>query len=106
MAESTLTANPPDYPRRWSRMHAITLSDTVTDRNLQRNRVPYKWLHNVGTSGKVFVTFDDDNSASTKAPIWIPQGGFVEGGQWANALATDATAGIELYGLVGYDDMD
>ena len=106
MAHDVLTANPPDYPRRWSRMHLITLSDTVTTRNLQRNFVPYKWLHNVGTSGLVYVTYEPDNSASTKAPVYIPQGGFVEGGQWVNALSTDATSGLILYGLVGYDDMD
>lgn len=106
MAHDTLVSNPPDYPRRWSRSHAITLTDTVSTYNLQRNRVPYKWIYNVGTSGVVYVTFEPDNSASTKSPIYIAQGGFVEGGQWANALATSATVGIELWGCVGYDDMD
>lgn len=103
MAHDTYTINAALPARRWSRAYAITLSDTNSDKNLQRNGKSYRYIYNVGTSGKVVVTFEPDNATATAVPIWINQGTFVEGGIWANARSTGATAGVELYGCDGME---
>lgn len=90
-------------PRRWSRPYAITLSDTNTDRNMQRNRKSFRFVYNVGTGGKVMVTYEPDNDTATAEPLWINQGAFVEGGLWVHARSTGATAGVELYGCDGME---
>lgn len=104
MSDYTISINKPLPPRRWSRPFPITLSDTNSDKNLQYNgQVPYRYLHNAGTSGSVVITYEPDNDTATARKLYIPQGGVVEGGLWVNARSTDATAGIELYGFLGQE---
>lgn len=104
MAHNTYTSNPTLPNRRWSRPFPITLSDTNTERNLQYNGVvPYRYLHNAGTSGSVIVTYEPDNATSTGRKLYIPQGGVVEGGHWVHARSGSSTAGIELYGFLGME---
>lgn len=105
MPHDTYTINRSLPPRRWSRPFPITLTDTNTTRNLQYNqRIPYRYIYNAGTSGVVMITYEPDNDTTTARKLYVPQGGFIEGGQWANARSTDATAGIELYGCLGQED--
>lgn len=102
MAEYSVSVNKPLPPRRWSRPFAITLSDTNSEKNLQYNsQVPYRYLHNAGTGGVVQITYEPDNS--TVLPLYIPQGGVVEGGHWVHARSTDTAAGVELYGFLGQE---
>lgn len=107
MAETTMTINPLLPPRRWSRSYLITPSDTNTERNLQYNgKIPYRFLHNSGTGGSVVVTYEPDNATATADELYIPQGGFVEGGYWVHARATGLTAGMEIHGLVGVEGVE
>lgn len=90
--------------RRWSRPYAITLSDTVADKNLQRNGTAYKYIQNVGTSGKVMIAWD--SAGTILVDIYLATGQVFEGGLWYHAMSTDTTAGVDLRGLVGIDGSD
>lgn len=85
-------------PRKWTRPYAITLSDTVTEKNLQLNGIPFKYLQNVGTAGLVVIAWESD---AAEVSIWVGQGEIIEGGLWRHAKTTGTTAGVDLRGLVG-----
>lgn len=102
---NSTTVNEKLPARRWSRPYAITLSDTNSDKNLQRNGVPYRFLCNTGTSGVVTITFEPDNATGTAVSLYLAQGEFLEGGHWANARATGATVGLTLVGFVGCENV-
>lgn len=94
------TINPAVPSRRWSRPYAITLSDTLADANLQRNGVPYKYLQNVGTAGKVMIAWSPDN---TLVDQYLGTGQVLEGGLWVHAKTTGTGAGVDLRGLMGME---
>lgn len=96
MAHDTVTRNIALPPRRWSRPYAIELSDTVADSNLQLNGSPYRWLQNVGTGGKVMISWYD----GTLVDIYLATGQEVEGGLWVHAKTTGTGAGVDLRGFV------
>ena len=88
--------------RRWARPYAVTLSDVNTDRNLQRNSVPFKYLQNAGTSGLVNIFWED----GTTIDIYLSQGQVIEGGLWRHARTTGTGAGVSLRGFMGIEGMD
>jgi hypothetical protein len=92
-------------PRRWSRPYAIVPSDTNSDKNLQRNGLPYRFICNTGTSGVVTITFEPDNATGTAVSLYLAQGEFLEGGHWCNARATGLTPGATLVGFVGMESV-
>lgn len=89
------TINEPLYPRRWSVAYEVTLSDTNTDKNLQRNGKPYPFIQNVGTSGLVNIYWNN----GTTVDIYLAQGTVIEGGQWVHARDDGTAAGVDLRGL-------
>lgn len=85
--------------RRYSRPYAITLSDTLADRNLQRNGIPFLFLQNVGTSGLVMIAWEPDG---TLVDVYLSQGQILELGLPRHAKATGGTAvGVSLRGFMG-----
>lgn len=84
--------------RRWSRPYAITLSNTVTDFNLQRNGLPYLFIQNIGTAGKVMIAWQPDN---TLVDIYLGTGEVLEGGLWRHAKILGTDAGVDLRGFSG-----
>ncbi len=84
--------------RRWTRPYAVTLSDVTADKNLQRDGKPYLYLQNVGTAGKVMITWEPDGTA---VDIYLGTGEVLEGGLYAHAKTTGTTAGVDLRGFVG-----
>lgn len=80
--------------RRWSVVYEVTLSDTNSEKNLQRNGKPYPFIQNVGTSGLVMIVWDN----GTTVDLYLGQGVVMEGGQWVHARTTDTTAGVDLRG--------
>lgn len=86
-------------PRRsWTRPYAITLSDTVADKNLQRDGRPYRFIQNIGTAGKVMIAWE---TAGDEVDIYIGVGIVLEGGLWRHAKTTGTGAGVDLRGFVG-----
>lgn len=92
----TLNAALPD--RRCSRPYAITLSDTVADKNLQRKGVPFKYLQNVGTGGKVMIAWEPDG---TEVDIYLATGQVQEVAHPRHAKTTGTGAGVDLRGFLG-----
>lgn len=99
----TTTVNNPDPIRRWSRPYVITLSDTYADRNLHRKGTPYKYIQNVGTGGKVMMTWDADG---TQVDLYLATGQVLEGGLYYHAMSTGTGAGVDLRGIVGVEGAD
>jgi hypothetical protein len=91
--------NPRVPARRWSRPYAITLSDILSEKNLQRNGSPYKYLQNVGTPGLVMIEWSD----GVLVDIYISQGQVIEGGLWRHAKSTGTAIGVALRGLLGVE---
>lgn len=97
MPDTTVTVTQPHPLRRWSYPYEITLSDTNTDKNLQRNGIGYKYIQNVGTAGLVNIYWQN----GTTVDIYLGQGQEIEGGLWQNARVTGTAAGVVLRGFVG-----
>jgi hypothetical protein len=95
------TVNPGRRPRRWTYAYPITLSDTVADKNLQRDSRPYKFVQNTGTSGIVRIYQDN----GTTVDIYLSTGQDFEGGYWQHAQTTGTTAGVTLVGFVGVEGL-
>lgn len=93
----TYTVNQLVPARRWTYPREITLSDTNTDKNLQVQGIPYKYLQNVGTGGLVNIFWMD----GTTEDIYIAQGQVIEGGWWQNARITGTVGGASLRGFIG-----
>lgn len=98
MAHETVTVNPTMPKRRWSRVFEIELSDTIADANLQRNKLPFLYIQNVGTGGLVMIAWEPDDALED---IYLAQGATLEGGHWKNAMITGTGAGVDLRGFVG-----
>lgn len=94
------TINPKMPIRRWSRPYAITLSDVVADKNLQRNGVPYRYIQNIGVAGVVMIAWEP---AAVEESIYLGVGQDFEGGLWLHAKTTGTTAGVVLRGFVGME---
>lgn len=104
MATEVWTVNSKDPARRWSRPYAITLSDTLADKNLLFNdTMPYRYIQNVGTAGEVAIAWAPDD---TVVNIYLGQGQVMEGGLWRHAKTTGTTAGVELIGFLGIEGVD
>ena len=86
--------------RRYSRPFTVTLSDTVADRNLQRNGVPYLYLENIGTAGKVNIAWEPNGDL---CDIYLAQGEVREMGLCRHAKDDGTDAGVELRGYMGID---
>ena len=97
MGNDVYTINQLVPARRWTYPIAVVLSDTNTDKNLQVNGIPYKYIMNIGTSGNVNIFWMD----GTTVKIWLNQGQEIEGGWWQHARDADTDAGVELRGLIG-----
>lgn len=93
----TYTVNKLVPARRWTYPIAITLSDTNSDKNLQVNGIPYKYIQNVGTGGLVNIYWMD----GTTVDIYLATGQEIEGGWWENARVTGTAAGVALRGFKG-----
>lgn len=95
----TYTINRPDVWRPYTYVYAITLSNTVTDANLLRDGVPYRYIENIGTSGLVMIRWGN----GTDVAVWINQGSSFEGGLFTHAYnnAGGTDAGVVLRGFVG-----
>lgn len=94
--------NPRVPIRRWSRPYPITISDTTTDKNLQRNGVPFLYIQNLGTGGLVNIVWEDGNEAT----IGLSQYQVIEGGLWRHAKSTGTTTpgtGVILRGYLGIE---
>ena len=91
--------------RRWSRPYTVTIDDTVSNRNLQRNQVPFKFIQNIGTGGLVNIAWEPD---ATEVTIYLSQGQILEGGLWRHAKATGTTTpgtGVVLRGFAGIEGL-
>lgn len=91
--------------RRWSRPFSVTISDTIADKNLQRNGTPYKYLQNLGTGGLVNIIWED----ASEVTIGMSQYQIIEGGLWRHAKSTGTTTpgtGIILRGFMGIEGAD
>lgn len=95
MADSINVAVP---TRRWSRPYAVTLSNTLTDRNLEHNGVPFLFIQNIGTAGKVMIAWAPDD---TLVDIYLGAGEVLEGGIWRHAKILATTVGVDLRGFLG-----
>jgi hypothetical protein len=87
--------------RRYSRPYAITPSDTVTDLNLQRNGVPFKWLQNCGAGGMVMITWLD----GTLMDVYLAQGQVIELGLPKHLMSTGTTAAGPFRAFLGMDGL-
>lgn len=104
MAETTMTINYLLPVRRWDRPFSITLSDTLTERNLQVNgTVAYRYIQNVGTSGAVAIAWEPDN---TVVAVYLATGQVLEGGLWKHAKTTGTGAGVSLIGFRGIEGVE
>lgn len=86
--------------RRYSRPYAVTIDDTITNKNLKRNGVPYLFLQNLGTGGLVNIVWED----GTEVTIGLAQYQVIEGGLWSHAKSTGTTTpgtGVILRGFLG-----
>lgn len=94
--------------RRWSKPVVITLSDTISGRNLQQNGTdPYRFLMNVGAAGTVMIVWEPDDAGASPVSIWINQGEVIEGGHWIHAKSTGSSVGAtDLRGLIGFESVD
>lgn len=101
MAVDTINVATPN--RRWSRPYTVALSDVVTEKNLQRNGVPFKYLQNVGTGGLINIAWEPD---ATEVTIYLSQGQVIEGGLWRHAKTTGTVAGAVLRGFLGIEGAD
>lgn len=84
--------------RSYSRPYAITLSNTVADRNLQRNGIPYRYVQNIGTGGKVMIAW---GPSDTLVDVYVATGAALELGvqaRHAKILGTDV--GVDLRGFM------
>lgn len=100
MAVDTINVATPS--RRWSRPYTVTLSDVVTEKNLQRNGVPFKYLQNVGTGGLINIAWEP---GATEVDIYLAQGQVIEGGLWRHAKTTGTVVGAALRGFLGTGDI-
>lgn len=98
---ATDTINPAVPTRRYSRPYTITLSDTVADQNLKRNGVPFLFLQNAGTAGKVMIAWEP---SAVEVDIYLNTGEVIEGGLWRHAKTTGTGAGVDLRGFLGVGD--
>lgn len=92
--------------RRWWRPFAVTIDDTVSNRNLQRNNTPYKFIQNLGTGGLVNIAWEPD---ATEVTIYLSQGQILEGGLWRHAKSTGTTTpgtGVILRGFMGIEGIN
>jgi hypothetical protein len=103
MAHDTWTLNYPLPARRYARPYTVSLSDTLTDANLQKNGTPFRYIQNTGTSGAVAIAWLPDN---TVVNIYLSQGQVMEGGHWAHAKTTGTGAGVVLIGFLGIEGVD
>jgi hypothetical protein len=104
--EEVATINVRVPTRRWSRPYTVTFSDTISDRNLQRNRQPFKYLQNLGTGGLVNIAWEPDG---TEVTIGLAQYQFLEGGLWRHAKTTGTTTpgtAVILRGFLGIEGAD
>lgn len=102
MAEIVTTITKALPARRWSRPYAIVLSDVVTDANLRRDGVPYKYLQNVGTSGLVMIAWGPNTTTFDLVDIYLGQGVVMEMGCFlVHAKTTGTAVGVALRGFVG-----
>jgi len=91
------TFNTPRPRRAWSVAKAITPSDTNSQKNLEINGYPFRFIQNIGTSGAGDILWSDGNVVS----FWFTQGTVYEGGHWVHVRTTNLGAGVVLRGLVG-----
>lgn len=103
LADTTTTINVRMPNRRWSRPFDINITDTVTDKNLQHNSVPFKYIQNVGTSGGVVILWEPDGVI---VDIYLSQGQVIEGGLWRHARAAGTGVGVDLRGFLGIEGRD
>lgn len=96
MPDSINTALPSN--RRYSRPYPITLSDTVADRNLQRNGVPYLYLQNLGAAGLCNIAWEP---SATEVTVYLDQGQILELGHPRHLKTTGTTAAGPFRGFVG-----
>lgn len=102
MANDVATINQALPNRRWTFPVTITLSDTTTAKNLYVDVTgsrPYRFIMNIGTSGLVSIFWLNN----TTVPVWLVQGGILEGGYWVHAKTTGTDAGVSLLGLIGME---
>lgn len=98
-AHDVYTVNAATPWRRWWRPYVITLSDVVTDKNLQVNSQPYRFIQNTGAAGLVVIAWEPD---ATEVSIFLGQGEILEGGLWRHAKTTGSTVGAtSLRGFTG-----
>lgn len=83
--------------RRVSRPYDITLSDTLTDKNLQVNGTPFKWIQNVGTGGLVMIAWEPN---ADLVDIYLGTGQVIELGLCRHAKTTGTGAGVDLRGFL------
>lgn len=86
--------------RRYSRPYPITLSDTVADKNLQRNGVPYLYLQNLGTGGLCAIVWEP---SATEVTIYLGQGQVIELGYPQHLKTTGTTAAGPFRGFLGVE---
>lgn len=103
MPHETVTVNVALPARRYSRPYAITLSDVITDRNLQRDRRPYRWIQNLGADGLVMIAWEPDGSLQA---VQVNKGVVLEMGYCMHAMSTGTTAGGPIIGFAAVEGRD
>lgn len=104
MATEVWTTNAKRPARCYGRPYAITLSDTLTEKNLLYNGVvPYRWIQNAGTAGLVNIAWapNDDLVA-----VYLAAGQVIPGGHWQHAKDDGTAAGVVLVGFLGTEGVD
>ncbi len=97
MAHITTTITKALPHRRYSRPYVVTPSDVITDKNLQRDGVPFRWLQNCGADGMCMISWFD----GTLVDIYVAKGIVIELGLPVHLMTTGTTAAGPFRGFVG-----
>lgn len=98
MPDTINTALPSN--RRYSRPYAITTSDVITEKNLQRNGVPYLYLQNLGAGGVCAIVWEP---AAVEVTIYLGEGQVIELGHPRHLKTTGTTAAGPFRGFLGVE---
>lgn len=86
--------------RRYSRPYPITPSNVVTDKNLQRNGVPFLYLQNLGAGGVCNIAWEPD---ATEVTVYLGEGQVLELGHPRHLKTTGTTAAGPFRGFLGVE---